>query len=186
MAGSADRNPFDAIQRIVDEELARIERSGSANDPPQRPLRANELARAIKDAVQTFARAVRFEIRVPGTHYSGLSNDDLFEILREQGRDFLDPTSVALKQRMQRELLSAFAGFPRVPTLEELRREHTKQVKLFIANERFAKGGGDQNLTKLTAAYAKWKRKTVGSRPIGVLHGKLLAAFRKNAELVYR
>lgn len=183
---AADRNPFDAIQRIVDEELARIERSGTANGPPQRPLAPAQLARAIKEAVSTFARTVRFEIRVPGTHYSGLSNDELFEVLANQGRDFLQTTNVQLKQRMQRELLSAFAGFARVPTLEELRREHTKQVKLYIANERFARGGGDQVLTPLTAAYAKWKRKTVGNRPIGVLRGKLLAAFRKNAELVYR
>ena len=106
--------------------------------------------------------------------------DQLFEILANQGRDFLDNTSVALKQRMQRALLESFAGFPHVPSLAELRAEHTKQVKLFIANERFAKGGGDQSLRPLTARYAAEKRRAgYGARPIGVRTGKLLAAFRR-------
>lgn len=181
---AADRNPFDAVQRIVDEELARIEQAGGPGPAPQRPVAPAELARAVKNRVALFCRTVRFEIEVPGQHYSGLSNDALLEILANQGRDFLDNTSVPAKQILAKRMQESFTGFPREPTLRELRDEYAKQLRLLICNERFA-GGGDQKLSPLTPEYAAWKRKKVGSRPVGVLRGRLLAAVRRNMVVRY-
>lgn len=184
----ADRTygPFSETADLIERELARLQGAQShlAAQQSRPAVSARELPGAIRARVKLFARTVRFEIEVPGQHYSGLSNDALLEILANQGRDFLDNTSVPLKQAMERAMLESFDGFPHVPTLLELRKEHTKQLKLYIANERF-NGGGDQKLRKLTPAYAAWKRKKVGLKPIGVLRGKLLGAFRKSGRVNY-
>lgn len=176
------RDAFSEVERLLEREIATT-RGGSSK--PGAALSGRERAKAIRETVDAFMRTTRWTIVVPGDRTSDLSNQELFEVLGGQGRDFLTD-SVQLKQAVSKEMRFAFAGFPHVPTVTELRAEHTKQVKLFIANQRFAKGGGDLILTPLTPRYAAEKRAAgYGARPIGVRTGKLIAAFRRSAVLVY-
>lgn len=179
-----DRNPFSEIQRLVDEELARLSRAGGPGPAPQKPLAPEALAKTIREVVAAFSRVVRFEIHVPGDRKPGLSYDALLARLDAQGREFLMPT-VAQKQLLAARMQQAFRGFSHVPSVQELRAEHTKQLRLQIANERFG-GGGDLKLTKLTPPYAARKRRDgYGGCPIGVRTGKLLAAFRRSVVVRY-
>ena len=183
MADRADA--FQDAARLLDEELARLAASADAL-ATRTPVSPRERVKAIKYAVTSFARNVQFVVRVKGQHYSGLSNEALFEVRANEGRDFLERT-VQMDQWVRREMLVAFDGFERVPTLDDLRKLHTKLVIQYIANVRFARGGGDLILTPLTSRYAAYKRKAGrGARPIGVWSGKHLAALRAQGYLEYR
>ena len=141
MADRADA--FQDAARLLDEELARLAASADAL-ATRTPVSPRERAKAIKYAVTSFARNVQFVVRVKGQHYSGLSNEALFEVRANEGRDFLERT-VQMDQWVRREMLAAFDGFERVPTLDDLRKLHTKLVIQYIANVRFARGRANQD-----------------------------------------
>ena len=166
---------LDAL-RPAEIAIANVEALVAGRSTPAAP---RVRAAAVRERIASFLRVVRWRVVVPGQHRSGLSNQELFEVRAREGRDFLVDT-VQLKQHARRELFYAFAGFPRVPSLDELRREHARIVKHFIATERFDKRGGDLLLTPLTPEYARRKIAAgKGQRPIGVWSGRHLAALRR-------
>lgn len=133
----------------------------------------------IVAVVRSFLADLKWELRIPGTHYSGLSNQALLEVRANEGRDFAADT-VQLRQHLRRELAERFRGFDRAPTLSELRDLTSKLIVNFIASDRVLHGGGDVILPALSPAYAAWKRKQgKGGKPIGVYRGDWLRALRK-------
>jgi hypothetical protein len=161
----------DDIQRDVDAFNRRQRRAPAAT--------RKSLAAQIKEMIIAFTANLRWSLRIPGQHYSGLSNQELLAVRIKEGRDF-DANTVQLKQHVRKELLERYAGFSRLPTEAEIKSLAGRIIVLYIANERVMWGGGDISLEPLTPAYAAWKAKHGGGgKPIGVLKGRWLAALRK-------
>lgn len=158
-------------------EYARTERATAKAAKPT--------PKQVSATVRAFIASMDWRLEIPGTHYSGLSNQALLEVRENEGRDFAADT-VQLRQYLRRELADRFAGFERTPTLADLQALTSKLIVNYIANERVLGDGGDVLLPALSPAYAAWKRKQgKGNKPIGVFRGSWLAALRK-ARVVFR
>lgn len=162
--------------------LAQVERdalAGFAAPPAPRPSPADRAAaaalrRSLAAALGRFARALEFTVTVPGTHHSGLSNDELFEVLAAQGRDFAADTR-RLRDHVRIGLLQAFGDAEAVPLLLDVEQEAKALVLAWVA----ARMDGrirDERLTPLTPRYAARKRRLHPDRPIGIATGALYDA----------
>ena len=153
--------------------LAVLRRAGA---PTTRAGR--ELAREAREAVLRFLRETEWRVRVRGQHYSGLSNEALFDVRAEEGRDFLQRT-VQLDRAVRPKMLATFARAASVPSLDELRAAYEQLVIDYLVTTRFVRGGGDLLLTPLTHEYAALKTAAGhGGEPIGVLTGAHRDALR--------
>jgi hypothetical protein len=163
-----------ALLRRADDEGPRSERG------------RQRLRREIRAAVDAFLASTQWSVRVPGTHGpSGLSNQELFAVRAEEGRDFLQRT-VQLDQDTRPKMRALFSTWPRVPSVAELREAYSDMVVAYIADTRFEAGGGDILLTPLSAEYAKQKAADgYGGEPIGVATGEHRDALRERGRLEY-
>lgn len=124
--------------------------------------------------IREATRGLELSLHVPGRHYSGLSYDELLEILADNGRDFAAPTS-AMRRHIAAEVSLRFDGARRVPYATELRRAMADAALGWIVR-RFAARVRDERLRALTIPYAKAKAKAgYGDRPIGTRTGALAA-----------
>lgn len=139
---------------------------------------------ALRKQMSEFVKPLVGTLDIPGTHRSGLSNNEVLAIRAKEGRDFAMVT-VQMTQYLRKELAQRFRGIGRMPTVDEVKDLTSKLYVNYIANVRVLHGGGDIILPPLTHAYAKKKRQAGhGGDPIGVFDGKWLAALRK-ARLVF-
>lgn len=149
------------------------------------PRRSRAVARDTRAAVDDFLRTTQWRIVVPGQHYSGLSNQELFEVREAEGREFLLRTT-QLDVAMRPKLRSYFTSWARVPTLAEIREAYSSLVIEWIVSTRFEAGGGDLALTPLTVPYALEKGDSgYGGEPIGVRTGAHRDALRDRGRLEF-
>ena len=143
------------------------------------PRRSDVNARDIKvmrgrisETIRTLASsALDYEIKIPGTHYSGLTNEHLFEILARQGRDFghNDPT---LRKFVRAEMLLALEGATRLPSEAEFDRLAAGFILAWVLKRMDAKVR-DIRVRALTERYAASKLKAGFRTPIGTRTGAL-------------
>ncbi len=154
----------DRLAAILDN--ARAERDASATASPPRTSVAAEAAR--------FSRAFHWALSIPGTHYSGLSNDALAEVLAAQGRPFLSDTP-ELRDHV-RERLSA--------GLREWDSERAVAIAARATRDwivaRIERGGVDVELDALDPDYRAQKTADGFDRRIGIKTGAWLGSV-KNA-----
>lgn len=149
--------------------------------PPPRPGRPTRAERSLRQAIRQAIRDAAerpFEIRVPGTHAGGISNQDLFAVLASQGRDFLDANS-AMVAHCIRVLDDAFLDGGLVPSERSL-RDVLSDAAVDWARGRMDGSRRDVRIRALTYQYAKAKAKAgYGDNPIGVRTGQLFAALER-------
>lgn len=125
----------------------------------------------------------RVELSVPGRHYSGLSNNELIEILASQDRDFAHATT-AMRSHVRSVVAMRFEGASRVPRPREIEAVMDEAVVDWIV-KRFDGVVRDQHLRLLTIPYAKAKAKAgYGSKSIGFRTGSLAAAVADHGRVV--
>lgn len=139
-----------------------------------------ELKRQLAAAFRALAKTLAFEIAVPGGHYSGLSNQQIFENWADQGRDFGAATR-RLRDHVRLALSDQFGDGDHVP----LRFEVDEAVKAAVLEWVAARLDGratDVNLAPLSEGYRREKRRAgYGGRPgtrTGALRDALLARGR--------
>jgi len=115
--------------------------------------------------------ALEYEIAIPGTHYSGLTNQALFDILAKQGRDFAD-NNRTLRKFVAAEIRNALDGATRLPTPDELDRLGAGFILVWVLKRMDAKVR-DIRVKALTEAYAREKYKAGYRTPIGTRTGAL-------------
>lgn len=126
--------------------------------------------------VSKYVRDLKFELLVPGQHYSGVSNQDLLNILEWQGRPFAEDTP-ELRDYASKKLLAYFSDKPwDDDSAGEVAQDAIKDW--IIA--RLEKQGQDVTLKPLTSYYAAYKRAAGFDPRIGVKKGKWYAALRKS------
>ncbi len=114
-----------------------------------------------------FSRAFHWSLSIPGTHYSGLTNQHLLEILAAQGRPFAEDTP-QLRDHVRERLLAAFAS----AAWERSRAVAVaaRAIREWIVR-RLDEQGLDVELKPLDADYAASKRAHGYSGKIGVRTG---------------
>lgn len=143
-----------------------------------RPATAGEIERLIR----LYAQSLDYTVYVPGTHYSGLTNQQLFDILARQGRDFAD-NNRALRTYVATELRIHLEGTKRLPTNEELDALAARAVLARVMSRLHGKVR-DITVRRLTEAYARAKFKAGFKTPIGVRTGALYYAVAKAAVVI--
>ena len=141
---------------------------------PERRIGRPATTGEINTVVRLFSQSLRYKIDIPGTHYSGLTNQTLFEILADQGRDFAKNTPT-LRKYVAAELRIALEGARRLPTNEEL-DALTAPIVLAWVVKRLGGKVRDITVRRLTEAYARSKFKAGFKTPIGVRTGALYYA----------
>lgn len=142
---------------------------------PNRAATAGEVERLIR----LYSQSLDYTVDVPGTHYSGLTNQQLFDILAKQGRDFAD-NNRALRTYVAAELRIHLEGSRRLPTNEELDALAARAVLARVMSRLHGKVR-DITVRRLTEAYARAKYKAGFRTPIGVRTGALYYAVAKAA-----
>ena len=120
------------------------------------------------------SNALKFTFDIPGTHYSGLTNQQLFEILASQDRDFAANTRT-LRKYVAAELRVALEGARRLPLNAELERLAAPIILSWILKRMDAKVR-DERLRALTPRYAEAKYRAGYHTPIGTRTGALRGA----------
>lgn len=104
------------IARMIGPTTAEARRQQQLRDYADemiRRQRADRLAaeQALRDAItvaiRAFAAQLTFALEIPGRHYSGLSNQALFDILAANGRNFAAVTR-PLREHVQKVLADTF------------------------------------------------------------------------------
>jgi hypothetical protein len=134
---------------------------GAVTPPAPTP---EEMARA-------YARTIRWRLRIPGEHYSGLSNEALLAVRAREGRDFAVETPL-LRANASRALYAEARAWAR---WSEVRADNVWSDAVFDQIlARLENGGGEGFAVRpLTPRYAAWKAKHGGAgKPIGVLTGR--------------
>ncbi len=146
---------------------------GTASTPSRsgpKPLTEAQVGREVK----ALAREVEWSLGVPGRHYSGLSYDELLDVLEGQQREFRRDTS-ALRRSVLADVQIRFAALGRAPTWAEFRDAYAEAVLAFVVL-RFEAKVRDVPMHRLTVRYAEAKAKAgYGGNPIGTRTGSLAA-----------
>jgi hypothetical protein len=112
-----------------------------------------------------FAQSLDFELSVPGNHYSGLTNEELFEILARQGRDFAK-NNRTLRAHVLAELRIILEDSKRIPTNAQLERLSSAIIVDWVVKRMDGKVR-DITVRRLTDAYARAKFAAGYREPIG-------------------
>lgn len=139
------------------------------------PDQATQRAEAARATV-ALLRSLTFRLDVPGRHYGGLTNQELFDLLAAQGRDF-DAPSRELADHIRLAVLAEFAQATRPPTLPELLAFLTPIVVEWVA-ARMEGTRRDVRIAPLAPATVKFKRANGFDPRPGIMRGDLLEAVR--------
>lgn len=134
---------------------------------------------ASRGEIETLIRlqassALDYTIAIPGEHYGGLTNQELFDILADQGRDFAANTPT-LRKFVRSELSAQLARSPRLPTMEELNRMTAELILVWVLKRMDGKVR-DVRIRALTERYAREKYRAGYRTPIGTRTGALREA----------
>ncbi len=132
--------------------------------------------RALVDAVRSFVSGLAFALDIPGQHYSGLSNQELFDILAERGRNFAAP-SRQLDEYVRTELIREFTDYPRVPSATLMRQVVGDIILEWIVG-RMEGEHDDVPIAENSDAWSAFKRANGFDRRVGVMRGDLLEAVK--------
>jgi hypothetical protein len=130
----------------------------------------------LESAARQFVSQLAFTLDIPGEHYSGLSNQHLFDILAAQGRDF-GARSRELDEHVRVELIREFSDYPYVPS-STLFRQVTGDI---IAEWVVARMEGtirDVPIRPLAAPTLAFKRKHGFDHRVGIMRGDLLESVK--------
>ncbi len=152
----------DALQQILDDARA-------ARSP-------RETAASASTEATRFSRAFHWSLSIPGTHYSGLTNDALLEILAAQGRPFASDTP-QLRDHVRDRLVAAFGAAVWEP--ERAVDVTARAVREWIVR-RIEQQGLDVKLDELDDDYRDAKVAHGFDRRIGIKTGAWLGSV-KNA-----
>lgn len=131
----------------------------------------------IEEVIRGLARSLDFRLEIPGTHYSGLTNQQLLDVRIREGRPF-DANNATLRRHVGTFLRLALEGARRMPSDAEF--EHLMQAAVLewiIA--RIDYKVRDVRIRLLTNAYQKRKRAAGFSGPPGVRTGAWLDAVHR-------
>jgi hypothetical protein len=135
---------------------------------------------AVPD-LKAFARRLDYVLRIPGTHPSGLSYDELFGILARQGRDFA-ADSPRLRGHIARVLEEQFGDSRRAPGVTQVRQFAESAILDWILN-RLERGLRDVPIKPNDPAYRRWKQKYAAYSRVGMRTGALRNRIRDNARV---
>ena len=134
---------------------------------------------AVPD-LRAFARRLSYVLRIPGTHPSGLSYEELFGILARQGRDF-GADSPQLRGHIARVLEEQF-GSGRPPGRAQLRQIAEAAILEWILS-RIETGLRDVPIRPNDPAYRRWKVRNAAYSRVGMRTGALRNRIRDNARV---
>lgn len=143
-----------------------------------RPATAGEIERLIR----LYSQSLDYTVEVPGTHYSGLTNQQLFDILAKQDRDFAK-NNRALRTYVATELRLHLEDTRQLPTNEDLDALAARAVLARVMSRLHGKVR-DITVRRLTEAYARAKYKAGFKTPIGVRTGALYYAVSQAAVVI--
>lgn len=128
-----------------------------------------------KQEAKSFAFDFSFDVYIPGSHYSGMSNQDMLLLLAAQGRDFAQDTQ-ALRKNVRDVLIDAF-------TLEPWDDDTASQIASDTIRDwivkRIEEGGLDIDLTPLSPQYLKRKAADGYDTRIGIRKYRWIKAVEK-------
>ncbi len=130
--------------------------------------------------MRAFADRLRFTLRIPGTHPSGLSYEELFDILAAQGRDF-GADSPQLRGHIRYALREQFDG-GRAPGRAQLRQIAEAAILEWIVS-RIETGLRDVPIRPNDPKYRRWKMKHAAYSRVGMRTGALRNRIRDNARV---
>lgn len=130
--------------------------------------------------MRAFADRLRFTLRIPGTHPSGLSYEELFDILARQGRDF-GADSPRLRGHIRYALREQFDG-GRPPGKAQLRQIAEAAILEWIL-ARIEMGLRDVPIKPNESSYRRWKVKHAAYSRVGMRTGALRNRIRDNARV---
>jgi hypothetical protein len=185
MANTSDRAFRESEKVLADyEELVNQLLSGTGKGSarvakPTPSVPKATIKKLTREVIKAFTgRGFGFDIEIPGTHYSGLTNQAMLEVRENEGRMFASD-GAAIQVWLRKELNERFDGTGSVPSLAAITDLAEKLVRQRII-DRVKLGGIDVAVPALTAKYAAWKRKKgKGYKPVGEFSGRWLRAVAK-------
>lgn len=130
--------------------------------------------------MRAFADRLRFTLRIPGTHPSGLSYEELFDILARQGRDF-GADSDRLRAHIRYALREQFDG-GRAPGKAQLRQIAEAAILEWILS-RIETGLRDVPIKPNDSKYRRWKMRYAAYSRVGMRTGALRDRIRDRARV---
>jgi hypothetical protein len=130
--------------------------------------------------MRAFADRLRFTLRIPGTHPSGLSYEELFDILAAQGRDF-GADSPQLRGHIRYALREQFDG-GRAPGRAQLRQIAEAAILEWIVS-RIEMGLRDVPIRPNDPKYRRWKMRNAAYSRVGMRTGALRDRIRDRARV---
>ena len=130
--------------------------------------------------MRAFADRLRFTLRIPGTHPSGLSYEELFDILARQGRDF-GADSPRLRGHIRYALREQFDG-GRPPGKAQLRQIAEAAILEWILS-RIETGLRDVPIRPNDSKYRRWKMRYAAYSRVGMRTGALRDRIRDRARV---
>tara|TARA_R110000868_G_scaffold62436_1_gene188645 strand:+ start:291 stop:719 length:429 start_codon:yes stop_codon:yes gene_type:complete len=126
--------------------------------------------------LRAFARSLQYVMRIPGSH-GAISNEDLFDILAQGGRDF-GADSPRLRAYITEALVAQFAGDKRMPGQAQLRQIASAAIVEWVVM-RFENMLRDVPIKPNASAYRAWKREHATYTAPGMRTGALRTAIKE-------
>lgn len=131
--------------------------------------------------LRAFARRLDYALKIPGSHPSGISYDELFSILQDQGRDFA-ADSPRLRAHIERALEEQFGDSKRPPGVQQVKQIAGAAIIEWILN-RLERGLRDVPIKPNDPKYRRWKQKYAAYSRVGMKTGALRNRIRDNARV---
>jgi len=161
------------------EQLGLAAAPESARTPRRRPWNAT-----LRTLFGDIARRLNFEVRIPGQHGNGVSNQDILRFRVAERRDFTANTPT-LRTRVKDKLIGRFITRTNVPSAKDIRDAESEAILETVAL-RIDGALRDVPIKTLTIPYWKWKKKHGGAgKPVGVLTGRWERAVKSRAKVVF-
>lgn len=141
------------------------------------------LRRALTAQLREFARAMGFELVVPGTHTGGIANQRLLEILAARGWDYGADTR-RLREYVRLTLLNEFADADAVPLRLEVEQVAAGAILEWVAR-RLERRATDIDRPALSPQYARAKRRRFGTGRAGSASGELAESVTGLGRIVF-
>lgn len=173
------RTVFDETRKAI-EDTEKLLHADSIEGASR--LSVREIRDRNEDTLQAQLRK-RFRLVIPGSH-GKITNQKLYEILRDADRDFAANT-VQLTQQRRKVLRQWLRTFTRLASIPEVEARDGEVILAWIVDRRLQRGNGDLLLPSLAASTLKRKRAAGASTTIGVNTGQWREAIRKSGSIEF-